>query len=109
MSLGWIGVDLDGTLAKYDQWQGAEHIGEVIPLMRDRILNWVAEGVKVKIVTARCHDSWAIPFIQQWLIANGMPELEITDKKDFSMWELWDDRAVSVERNTGRCTTEGRV
>ena len=24
---GWIGVDLDGTLAQYDHWRGIEHIG----------------------------------------------------------------------------------
>ena len=27
---GWIGFDLDGTLAKYDGWQGLDHIGEPI-------------------------------------------------------------------------------
>ena len=26
-SRGWIGVDLDGTLADYHGWRGAEHIG----------------------------------------------------------------------------------
>ena len=34
---GWIGVDLDGTLAMYDQWAGAGHIGEPIPLMVERV------------------------------------------------------------------------
>ena len=33
MTNGWIGVDLDGTLAYCDQWRGAPHIGEPIPLM----------------------------------------------------------------------------
>lgn len=28
---GWIGVDLDGTLAIYDVWRGANHIGEPVP------------------------------------------------------------------------------
>jgi hypothetical protein len=27
---GWVGVDLDGRLARYDGWQGASHIGEPI-------------------------------------------------------------------------------
>ena len=30
---GWIGVDLDGTLAFYDMWRGMEHIGKPIPAM----------------------------------------------------------------------------
>ena len=25
---GWIGVDLDGTLAHYDKWRGVEHVGD---------------------------------------------------------------------------------
>jgi hypothetical protein len=33
---GWIGVDLDGTLAFYDEWIGPEHIGAPIPGMVDR-------------------------------------------------------------------------
>lgn len=28
MGQGWIGVDLDGTLAEYHGWKGAEHIGQ---------------------------------------------------------------------------------
>jgi len=31
MSKGWVGVDLDGTLAHYDGWKGADHIGEPGP------------------------------------------------------------------------------
>ncbi len=25
MIIPWIGIDLDGTLAKYDRWRGDEH------------------------------------------------------------------------------------
>ena len=34
---GWIGVDLDATLAYYDGFKGPEHIGEPIPQMVDRV------------------------------------------------------------------------
>ena len=34
---GWIGVDLDGTLAEYHGWKGSEHIGPPIPLMVERV------------------------------------------------------------------------
>lgn len=30
---GWIGVDLDGTLAVYDEWRGVSHIGAPVPAM----------------------------------------------------------------------------
>lgn len=53
---GWIGVDLDGTLAEYTGWKGVEHIGEPI--------------------TPIC-------------------------TKDYSMIELWDDRAIRVQPNKG--------
>ncbi len=30
---GWYAVDLDGTLAFYDEWRGADHIGApIIPM-----------------------------------------------------------------------------
>lgn len=40
-NLGWIGVDLDGTLAVYKGWNGPEHIGEPIPIMIDRVKLWI--------------------------------------------------------------------
>ncbi len=51
---GWIGVDLDGTLAHYDGWAGPESIGEPIPLMMARVREWLALGREVRIFTARC-------------------------------------------------------
>ena len=33
---GWIGVDLDGTLATYEEWRGLEHIGDPVPAMKER-------------------------------------------------------------------------
>lgn len=116
MSGGWIGVDLDGTLARYDGWQGIEHIGEPVPAMAARVRRWIAQGRTVKIFTARvCEPRMggdgdgsadeARQHITNWLfkngfVANGQP-LEITNIKDFGMVELWDDRAVQVEVNTG--------
>src|SRR6185503_6355526 len=41
---GWIGVDLDGTLAEYDSWKGINYIGEPIPLMVSRVREWVCSG-----------------------------------------------------------------
>jgi hypothetical protein len=37
MNYGWIGIDLDGTLAFRGEWQGHNHIGEPIPLMLKRV------------------------------------------------------------------------
>ena len=99
---GWIGVDLDGTLASYSEWKGIEHIGEPIPLMVQRVNAWLKAGYTVKIVTARASEEGGIPVVEAWLKKHGLPSLEVTNQKDFQMIELWDDRAIQVVRNTGR-------
>lgn len=111
---GWIGVDLDGTLAHYDGWQGISHIGPPIELMLARVKHWISEGVEVRIVTARAfrmlypvgtaenaESVLVIEHIHQWLESVGLPRLQVTCFKDFGMVELWDDRSVQVIPNTG--------
>jgi hypothetical protein len=102
----WIGVDLDGTLAYYDEWRGVEHIGMPVPAMIDRVRGWLSEGKEVRIFTARVQFEGAVQPILDWLKANNLPPLTITNVKDSWMHELWDDRAVQVERNTGRQITD---
>jgi len=99
---GWIGVDLDGTLAHYDGWVGPDHIGEPIPEMLERVKGWIAQGITVKIFTARCSVPEQVRPIRPWLEKHGIGGLEITNVKDFAMIELWDDRCVRVIENTGR-------
>jgi len=98
----WIGVDLDGTLANHTSWKGDNHVGEPIPEMMKRVKQWIKQGKIVKIFTARAHDPKKIPPIKKWLKANGLPDLEVTNIKDPGMIQLWDDRAVRVEKNTGK-------
>lgn len=112
-SRGWIGVDLDGTLAFYAGWKGPEHIGAPISPMVLRIKRWLLEGKEVRIFTARVSgpdsdtNSSIADLIQTWLDkVCGLPRLEVTCKKDYSMIELWDDRAVRVVFNTGHSTEE---
>ena len=100
----WIGVDLDGTLAEYDKYDGA-NIGKPIPLMLIRVKKWIAEGQKVKIFTARVahdEDGEHQKAIGRWCKKHIGRKLEVTCVKDFGMTELWDDRAVQVQKNTGR-------
>lgn len=110
--MGWIGVDLDGTLAYYDGKKKHRHdIGGPIPPMLARVKKWLNEGKDVRIVTARFghtgedHDL-AVTAIQNWCRDHIGRTLPITDRKDFMMEELWDDRAVQVEKNTGIPVTE---
>lgn len=110
----WIGVDLDGTLAKYSGYQGPNHIGEPIPLMVSRVKHWLREGREVRIVTARVHVTNQGDDMEQLAVQNNRMiidefckenfgrTLPIQSNKDYRMLELWDDRAVQVEPNTGR-------
>jgi hypothetical protein len=107
-SSGWIGVDLDGTLAHYDKWRGITHIGEPVPDMLDRVKNWLSEGKDVRIFTARVcpqpegRAKTAAYWIRQWCLKHIGQALPITNEKDLAMIELWDDRCVTVQKNTGR-------
>jgi hypothetical protein len=115
----WIGVDLDGTLAHFDEWRGIEHIGAPIKPMVDRVKNWLAVGKTVKIFTARvdggevaiaagnqagvaCRDVAAVrAHIERWCLEHIGAVLPITNQKDYGMIELWDDRCVQVVTNIG--------
>jgi len=104
---GWIGFDLDGTLAEYRGWRGCQHIGPPIPAMVARLKQYRAAGWQVKIFTARGTASAeeraeALPCIERWCEEHLGEVLPITNVKDYQMVRLYDDRAVQVEKNTGR-------
>lgn len=94
---GVIAVDLDGTLAVYQKHQHG--IGHPVPIMRDRVLDWIKEGRKVMIFTARTGQN---DLIDAWARLHLGFVLPITNIKQPYFTELWDDRAVHVELNTGR-------
>ncbi len=118
---GWIGVDLDGTLAEYDGWKGPEHVGAPIPAMVERVKRWLQEGREVRIFTARAwpigtlaafdvaqegkmrreEAERAVAAVRRWCETHIGRALPVTCVKDFGMIELWDDRAVQVRPNTG--------
>ena len=118
---GWIAVDLDGTLAEYNGWRGATHIGAPIPKMVDRVKQWLAEGKDVRIFTARVYAPTGPAYdpkrereaidagvaIAQWCIEHIGKELPVTCTKDYGMIVLYDDRCRQVEQNTGRIIGQG--
>lgn len=108
---GWIGVDLDGTLAMYTsgQWAAAV-IGKPIRPMIKRVKRWLEEGRDVRIFTARVAGlgtregvpSYVVEAIHEWCQEHLGERLRLTATKDMEMDELWDDRCVQVEMNTGK-------
>ncbi len=111
---GWIGVDLDGTLALYEGWRGETNIGDPVPAMLDRVKAWLAAGRDVRIFTARVaegalnldgtrHEVQHVrDAITAWCIEHIGVALPVTNVKDYAMIELWDDRAIQVVPNTGK-------
>lgn len=105
---GWIGVDFDGTLAHYDQWRSALDLGIPIPKMVNRVKGWLADGIEVRIFTARVStgkDDRDVDEVRRaiegWCLAHLGRRLKVTNQKDFGMIALYDDRAVQVIKNTG--------
>lgn len=105
---GWIGVDLDGTLARYMSRQGISVVGAPIAPMVCRVRAWLAEGRDVRIMTARvCGDiedaesSEQREMIEAWCVEQFGRALPVTNEKDHRMIALYDDRAVGVQKNTG--------
>lgn len=116
---GWIGVDLDGTLATYPGTYGIPHgIGDPIPAMVLRVQEWLRKGIEVRIFTARAAGpfinergqqigfSFVEKEIQDWCEQHIGKKLPVTCQKDYNMMELWDDRAVQVIPNTGLTVLE---
>jgi phosphoribosylamine--glycine ligase len=100
----WFGVDLDGTLAKYDG--DREEIGEPIPLMVNRVKRWIADGQEVRVLTARAerHPEFRpdqIAKVHDWVKKNIGYPLHVTAQKDYEMKTLFDDRVKEVEEGTG--------
>ena len=116
---GWIGCDLDGTLAHYTKWVGCYDVGEPIWPMVHRVQDWLREGKTVKILTARVSpqaiklngadydttEAHITTAIEDWCEEHIGYRLEVTCSKDLDMIELWDDRAVQVEPNVGEPVT----
>ena len=97
----WIAVDLDGTLAIDVIWVDLNHIGQPVEPMVQRVKEWTAQGIDVKIFTARAGEPNGIPPVKAWLKEQGLPDLQVTNQKDFNMIAMWDDRAIQVIANTG--------
>lgn len=105
-------VDLDGTLAKYDGWKGADHFGEALPGARD-FLGQLGKTHRVLIYTTRTkadapdRPEGATPEamgakVADWLKANDLPFDEVYTGQGKPLAAVYvDDRAVAVPSNPG--------
>jgi len=95
-------VGFDAVLATYDRWGHIDDIGEPIEKMKKRVLEWIKEGVTIKIFTARASDLEATSFIRKWLFLNGLLlDLEITNILGDDCDMIFSDKSREVIHNTG--------
>lgn len=109
--MGWYGVDLDGTLAVYNKWEGPLVIGAPVPKMVERVKYWLMLKCDVRIFTARVSPislsankvtrEAVVSAIMDWCFEHVGARLPVTCEKDLGMIGLWDDRCVQIVPNTG--------
>jgi hypothetical protein len=140
--MGWIGIDLDGTLAHYESGDAANNeVGEPILPMLERVKMLMTSN-EVRIFTARAYpinrhilgsmaesalndleDTYMeackkesdrsrvrsafrnVRAIRTWTRKHLGKQLTVTNLKDPLMKRLYDDRAVTVQQNTGMILT----
>lgn len=115
---GWIGVDLDGTLAQYDHYRGSDHIGAPVVPMLKKVLWHLEQGHELKIFTARVSPAAitanaktdeeaedqlrkVVTAIVDWCIQFIGRPIAITHSKDYRMMYCYDDRCVQMVTNQG--------
>jgi 5-methylcytosine-specific restriction endonuclease McrA len=115
----WIGVDFDGCLQErlLDKHYADDELGNPVQLMRERVLLWRKLAMDVRLFTARASDhpcqgrtqadqdrylAIQIEILESWCLKYLGEKLPITCEKDNCAYEIWDDRSVSIERNTGK-------
>ena len=101
----WVGVDLDGTLARNDNdghFLPPYPLGDPIPDMIAMVQSLLQVGVTVKIFSARACELESIPVIQAWAEKHGLGRMEVTNQKDYNLIRFYDDRAIQVVPNAGK-------
>ena len=106
------GVDFDGTISGSDAIVNLDYYpektGTPIDLMVRRVKAWLDAGIEVVIFTARVHPvhgeesvAKAEQAIKDFCMKTLGRELEITCLKDPRFDEIWDDKGVRVDKDTG--------
>lgn len=91
-----IAVDLDGTIAKYDDWKGEDVIGDPIEGAVKFVTELRDRGFDVVIFSARAGTELGLNAIWHWLQAHHLEKLvvEVTNVKSYRFSVMVDDRAI---------------
>lgn len=104
-------VDLDGTLAEYDGWQGVDHFGPPRDSAAGFMQQLIDAGYHVVVYTTRTNenmpgrppgaDKWTlIQLVEEWLERNNIPFHEVWSEDGKPPAAAFvDDKAVPVPQN----------
>lgn len=103
-------VDLDGTLAYEQDPYDPDKIGPPIAKMVMRVMKWLKAGERVVILTARMNSAVHSPgrlrknrkLIEEYCKTFIGRKLPVTSEKHPMFTDIWDNRNITVETNTGR-------
>ena len=109
--MGWIGFDVDKTLAEALGNYIPGEIGAPIEEMVDRLLNLLYQGTEIRIFTARVHSGnpdreVERQAISDWCSDNIGFRFPITAEKDSDLLYFFDDKGRQVVPNTGEVVGE---
>src|SRR5258708_2659092 len=107
--MGYYAIDLDGTLAEYHHDFKHDELGMPIHKTVSLIKEMLGQGYDVRILTARVgpqSDDTNVDdvrtMIENWCLEHIGTILIVQNHKCYEMIQLYDDRAIQVELNTGR-------
>jgi 2'-5' RNA ligase len=104
-ALHWIGYDVDGSLAHWTKGQPSFKIGNPVSALVERAKKDIADGKDVRLFTAKLSDDpkgLNRAALEAWTYKVFGRSLPMQDVKDDLLEKFYDDRAVHVERNTGK-------
>ena len=102
-STGWIGVDLDGTLSKYEGNLAPTEIGKPIQVTVDRVRGWIKNKQEVKIFTARIAETRVTPTTIERQLRHAADYGEVLSVDAATMLiEMWNSQRSAIRRAINR-------
>ena len=96
INAGWIGFDWDNTLRKKD--------GKPIKAMVEEAKRLLNLGYDVRLFTACAYDATPLQYenMRDWCKKYLGKHIPIQAHKDHNLFCFFDDKAISIEKDTGR-------
>ena len=94
-----IAIDFDGTIAKYDEYEGWDNVGKPMPEALQFLRTVARLGYPLTIFSARARDPGGKRAIEQWVKKYKLDDIIklVTHEKLPEFLLFVDDRAIRIE------------